>query len=293
MHYGIDCSDDQHISAYPGGEPIDWQRVYAYLRKEGGGTEPFVIFNSAATWLFTDYKGARAAGFRAIGLYHYVTDPTSTSVTAQARTALSQIPDVPVACDYEQQYGRTWDQIHSDIMSFCEVVKGADRKPFVYSDGWFLSSMASFPTLPIWLADPASSPSRPCTLWQKSWTADIPGIPIDPNIGSNCDLDEWMSTDRVFEAFFSLKPLVPKGEAPVNLPVYQKGESGPGIKSLQAALLAQGWGSRTGMKVNGTYDNATDEAVRHFQSGHGIGPCDHFGPESWEKLFVAQAAKTS
>lgn len=72
--------------------------------------------------------------------------------------------------------------------------------------------------------------------------------------------------------------------------VYQSGEIGRGIKSLQAALLAQGWGEHVaGFSATGTYDAATVETVRRFMAGHNISapsePGHHFGPQCWEALF--------
>jgi hypothetical protein len=69
------------------------------------------------------------------------------------------------------------------------------------------------------------------------------------------------------------------------MPVYVLGDKGPGVERLQNLLRLGGWLRGEGRL--GTYDRATADAVRAFQSAQKITPADHCGPETWAALFPA------
>ena len=109
-------------------------------------------------------------------------------------------------------------------------------------------------------------------------------------------MNKFLGTEAEFNTLFGIPTPTPKPPAPspvpagpkeaqVNMPIYRPGESGPGIRALQEALLGLGWGTRLGLEPTGHYDAKTTQAVRNFQAAHHIGPADHWGPECWTALF--------
>lgn len=102
--------------------------------------------------------------------------------------------------------------------------------------------------------------------------------------GVICDVDEVLADD-----WGQVPAPAPARAASSCLPVYVPGDTGPGVSSLQAALLAQGWGKDVaGFSVSGSYGAAMVEVVTRFCAGHHIenDPGTRWGPECWSALFI-------
>jgi hypothetical protein len=63
-------------------------------------------------------------------------------------------------------------------------------------------------------------------------------------------------------------------------PVIKRGANGEAVAVLQRLLNATG----AGLKVDGNFGSMTDEAVRNFQTVHGLHPDGVVGPYTWEQL---------
>jgi N-acetylmuramoyl-L-alanine amidase len=68
----------------------------------------------------------------------------------------------------------------------------------------------------------------------------------------------------------------------INRPVLQIGSQGSDVSELQAALKLLGYYSGV---VDGTYSQATADAVIRFQKAAGLNPDGVMGPGTWEQLF--------
>lgn len=190
IHLGVDIS-----SWNPYHDP---REVYEALLRMGGGAEPFYSVNDETDHLDDLHNAFRKAGFRANALYHYVTDPAVTPIFAQVMGALSKLAGdpVPFVLDYEEQYGRTWEQIADDVDEAFRACRDARRSWAQYVNGYWLSSLSRVHR-PLWLADPyASEPSATCLVWQKSFVADVPGF------DGPVDLDQWTGRPGTFERWF-------------------------------------------------------------------------------------------
>lgn len=191
VHFGIDISRWNPVA-----DPV---AVYTNLKTIGGGAEPFYSINSETPEILSLHDAFRAAGFRANAVYRYVTDPADTPIAdqmIQAALAIGRDP-IPVCMDYELQYGRSWSQIADDIAAAFQIVRAFRRSWAAYLEGWWVDSLETFPR-PLWLPDPgAAFPSHDCMVWQRSFTANVPGIE------GQVDLDQWMGTEVAFARFFT------------------------------------------------------------------------------------------
>ena len=62
---------------------------------------------------------------------------------------------------------------------------------------------------------------------------------------------------------------------PVGRPTLKNGAEGPAVAEVQRML---------GIKVDGSFGKATEDAVRRFQSAHGLDSDGEVGPKTWAKL---------
>lgn len=71
-----------------------------------------------------------------------------------------------------------------------------------------------------------------------------------------------------------------------NLPVLNRGESGPAVALLQRLLVLYGYTSQLGASgVDGKFGNATNQALLQFQRDQNLEPKDGVvGPETWFAL---------
>lgn len=188
-HFGVDLSAWNELDS--AGE------LYAALKREGGGAEPFAYLNSTDPNLDAKWAALAGAGFgRHLGLYVYELDPTTTSVPTQIRRACARKAHCPVLWDSENTYGRTWAEVRADVRQARDVTVEHRRSYATYCDLWFEEATGGL-TRPLWLAEPGvGHPSVTCLVWQRSWTAELPGM------GNPTDLDTWMGNDATFRTFF-------------------------------------------------------------------------------------------
>lgn len=276
MHYGIDISDIQH----PNGAGIDYAAAAADLRARGGGSAPFVIVNDQSANCGADLAGFKAHGAH-VGVYHYG-NPNESPIT-QAEHSLAY--KLGVACDLETFGNMNATQIGVWINAFLGKVKGAGQPQLWYDDISVTEQESPSVHYPRWLAAPSYGPGQAlpvACVCQQLAPGTVAGIQ------GQVDIDVWRGDEASFRRFFKIPSPIRKEWAEVKLPVYQRGQSGEGIKALQAALLAQTWGTNVaGFKANGHYDDATTETVKRFCAGHHISGDDgsRFGPDCWEALF--------
>ena len=78
----------------------------------------------------------------------------------------------------------------------------------------------------------------------------------------------------------------PVAEKTVSIKVRQlsKGMDGNDVKTLQAALIANGFSCGTS-GADGDFGNATDAALRKFQTKYGLGADGIAGNGTWSKLL--------
>jgi peptidoglycan hydrolase-like protein with peptidoglycan-binding domain len=62
-----------------------------------------------------------------------------------------------------------------------------------------------------------------------------------------------------------------------------KGMDGPDVSALQALLTAHGYSVRT---ISGVFDEATEAAVRKYQTEHGLDVDGIVGPKTWASLLA-------
>jgi peptidoglycan hydrolase-like protein with peptidoglycan-binding domain len=62
-----------------------------------------------------------------------------------------------------------------------------------------------------------------------------------------------------------------------------KGMDGPDVAALQALLTAHGYTVRT---ISGVFDEATEAAVRKYQTEHGLDVDGIVGPKTWASLLA-------
>ena len=69
----------------------------------------------------------------------------------------------------------------------------------------------------------------------------------------------------------------------------RKGDTGPGVEQIQAALKAAGYT----LSVDGIFGNVTDTAVRDYQGKNGLAVDGIVGPNTWAKLGSAADSTTT
>jgi N-acetyl-anhydromuramyl-L-alanine amidase AmpD len=72
------------------------------------------------------------------------------------------------------------------------------------------------------------------------------------------------------------------GGNPQIWPVVKRGQTGERVKTVQYLLRTHG----AGLEVDGKFGPATENAVKSFQSAHGLEPDGSVGPKTWPKLII-------
>lgn len=203
MHYGIDVSAFQH----PHGAAIDWPAVYAALKAEGGGADPFVFINEASPYFARDYADAVAAGFRVASYDYYAPANDAGADEAHFR---SVVGGVPGAEDLEESDGLSWEQVAAKGRQW--LAEKGEARSLLYSNLNYLENMAGAPWgHPIWFAgtiDPATNPHTAGTVIWQYGTGPVPGIQ------GQVDLDRWVGSEDQFAQFFALAAPAPAPAAP-------------------------------------------------------------------------------
>ena len=80
------------------------------------------------------------------------------------------------------------------------------------------------------------------------------------------------------------KETEPIGGCTVNLPVLKKGSKGESVKALQTLLIGNGY-SCGSYGADGSFGDATDQAVRAYQKDNGLTVDGIVGTNTWNKLL--------
>ena len=67
------------------------------------------------------------------------------------------------------------------------------------------------------------------------------------------------------------------------------GDSGPGVRQIQTALVALGYK----LSIDGKFGPQTAQAVKDFQMKHGLTQDGVVGPATWSKLQAARTTATT
>lgn len=84
-------------------------------------------------------------------------------------------------------------------------------------------------------------------------------------------MDGWMATQG-------------KGGSGVQLPVLQKGSTGPAVESLQILLIGHDYGCGSS-GADGSFGPSTDNSLRCYQQAHGLIVDGSCGPATWARLL--------
>jgi len=285
--YGLDVSDNNP-------HPINWSAAHTYLKNLGGGAQPFVFVkvSQGTTYANEDAAGdiaaAKAAGFAVAG---YLMLVGAESVPAQLAFFNAHAPaNFPKAYDIELPATLTTAQYVAEV----KALLAEDEVALVYYNQSEVEQ-AGFPTEPsvgLWLAEYNNAPgsvSTSCTVHQYTDVGTIPGC------AGQFDLNVWLGTANVFEAYFKLtpptppKPPVPPKPLPevnVNVPVLSPGLTNNSyVKAVQAILKDKF--SQTAIGVcNGNFGSETEAAVKNVQTFFKLPATGVINAATWEVLLA-------
>ncbi len=266
-NYGLDVSDNNP-------HPINWAAAHTYLKGLGGGSQPFVFvkISQGTTYANEDAAGdiaaAKSAGFAVAG---YLMLVGGESFPAQLAFFNAHAPaNFPKAYDIELPATLTTAEYVAEV----KALLAEDEVALVYYNQSEVEQ-AGFPTEPsvgLWLAEyndaPGSVSFPGTTVHQYTDVGTIPGC------GGQFDLNVWLGTSNVFEAYFKLtppappkpKPVPPKPlpEVNVNVPVLSPGLTNNNYVKAVQSILAMKFGQKLG--ANGNFGSETEAAVKNVQT---------------------------
>jgi peptidoglycan hydrolase-like protein with peptidoglycan-binding domain len=247
------------------------------------------------------YGGARrnslhAGGAQFVGIYAYIR--AYQSVIAQAHALLALIgslrPGEKLIADIEEGTGsqaarwQTWAAI---------VQAATGDRPWCYSD---LSFAATHDLSPEWVAAFGEvEPATPHILWQFSSAYAVPGVGT-----ADCSLFHGSIGQLAALAYQpdgtpAAEPASPKAPAP-SVPANWQEKTMAGLPTLKLGAKdskepwmvrrVQGLIEALGphCEITGTYDAATETAVKTFQHNHGIKDDGIVGPVTWSMLITGK-----
>jgi GH25 family lysozyme M1 (1,4-beta-N-acetylmuramidase) len=267
-HYGLDVSDNNP-------HPINWAAAYTHLKALGGGAQPFVFVkvSQGTTYVNEDAAGdiaaAKAAGFAVAG---YLMLVGGESVPAQLQVFQQHSSATfPKAYDIELPAVLTTAEYVAEV----KQLLAENEVALVYYDQSEVEQ-EGFPTEPsvgLWLAEynnlPGSVSFAGTTVHQYTDIGTIPGC------AGQFDLNVWLGTEPVFNAYFQLAPPAPptppKPPAPpkppvevnVNVPVLSPGSTEANYVKAVQSILALKFGQKVG--ADGTFGSQTVAAVENVQ----------------------------
>lgn len=97
------------------------------------------------------------------------------------------------------------------------------------------------------------------------------GFKNDPTFDMN---DFRLQVSMIMAGIAPAPSIIPQADA-ANRPTTRRGDTGKAVEVIQAAV---------GVPVNGTFDAATEAAVREFQRKHGLVPDGIVGPRTWANI---------
>lgn len=156
--------------------------------------------NTVDSRFFENVKGARDAGIKILGVYHFSYALTVEQAREEAKSCLNNLKiagiDPGTLCFFDFEYdtvekakkqGYTLGpaECRTHTIAFCEEIKMAGYEPGVYTNmdyyrNWYDPSTIN--PYKLWLADYAQKPSIDCYLHQYSSKGSIPGIRTDVDL---------------------------------------------------------------------------------------------------------------
>lgn len=185
----IDLSSNNH----PGGVPIDWPAV-----KASGQVQAVIVKASQGQsyqnpWYAADVAGARGVGLPTIA-YHFAAFTDAAIEAAWFETVAGELAR---AGDFETSAAATW------MRTFLNALPAPALERLAYGSAATLPG--GLPALS-WVADwSATSPPTGATLWQRTGSGSVPGVP------GPVDLSTWLGSLSTFEAVFGVEPAQRKG----------------------------------------------------------------------------------
>lgn len=288
----------------------NWKKIrksceYAICRASFTDLKKFVLGQDST--FENNVKNARAAGFKAIGTYHF-SQALSVAEAQKEANFLCDILDKYdidfwVACDYETNRkgrlnGKTVSTKASEIANaFCAVVEKRGYKACIYANYTMLTKYLKAPKYPIWLAqyNSTKSYSKNVVLWQYTSKGRVDGITAKNTNNKSADVD----LSYVYEV--PTNPQKPV-EQPVVTPVkpaeptvtkptgkytgiliehtIQKGYNKPSVGFLQRFL---NWYGKYGLIIDNGCGDKTVDAMKAFQKAEGLEVDGVFGKKSFAK----------
>lgn len=192
---GIDVSEHQL--------EIDWEQAaengveFAIIRAGYRGSTEGDLYTDE--YFHRNMEGAIDAGIK-VGTYFFSQATTRAEAVAEAHYLLKLMEDyedhitMPVVFDWEETgmsdartATMTGDQVTGCAEAFCEVIAEAGYEPGVYFNrtmGYYQYDFTDLAQYTMWFAAPGEFPDfyYRHTLWQYSFTGQIPGIPTDVDL---------------------------------------------------------------------------------------------------------------
>lgn len=248
MSKGIDVSSYQGI--------IDWNKVFA-----DGITFAFIKATEGTGWddpnFITNFSQAKKAGVKR-GAYHFG-HPNNDPI-AEASHFISRLNgdygDLPLTLDIEVTNGKTPAEITAWTVKFLDYVHSQTNHPVqYYTYTRFLQlnlNLDSLSEYPLWIANYAATAGVDgYSIWQYSDAGVVNGIngKVDMNITG-------------------------QGGVVTLTTLLQVGDSGTAVRTLQEELNKAG----ASLVPDGQFGPATEQAVKAFQTKHGLTADGVVGP---------------
>lgn len=238
------------------------------------------------------YKGAKSAGLK-IGAYWYSYANSVSEAAQEAIACLTCVQgktfDLPIYFDMEEASQTKLGKKTLTHMAeeFCDTIIEGGYRAGVYSNLNWLTNYLDYSALrakySIWLAQWASSHSLSCDIWQYSSTGSVAGVSgnVDMNIIENRNILAGSSAGAK-----------PEQKVTTKLKFYYLAKTGytnsiAQVKTVQRILNYLGFRDKDGksLKVDGTFGDGTDYAVRAYQKKFDLTVDGIVGEKTWKKLI--------
>jgi peptidoglycan hydrolase-like protein with peptidoglycan-binding domain len=100
-------------------------------------------------------------------------------------------------------------------------------------------------------------------------------LPVGSKPDPTFDMNDFRSQVSAIMAGIAPAPTIIPPTDSANRPTLRRGDTGKAVETIQTAV---------GVPVNGTFDAATEAAVRQFQRDHGLVPDGIVGPRTWATI---------
>lgn len=102
-------------------------------------------------------------------------------------------------------------------------------------------------------------------------------LPVKRKNDPTFDMNDFRSQVSAIMAGTAPAPSIIPATDSANRPTLRRGDTGKLVETVQTAV---------GVSVNGTFDAATEAAVRQFQLKHGLVPDGIVGPRTWASIAL-------